>query len=673
VLGVRVIAGRDFTAADGAPNSPRVALIRYGFWKRRFGGDPSVAGRNLSLDGQPVTIAGVLPADFELPTLSSAEVLLSQGLGPNSFLRAYARLKPGVSARQAYAALQPLFQQMRDNAPAAFRKEVGFRLRSLHELQMGDIRRQSWLLLGAVGVLLLIACVNVTNLLLARLAVRRHEFTLRTALGAGKLRLALLSLTESTLLALAGGGIGLLLAAALLKIFIAMAPGGIPKIEQASLDARVLAVSFGVALAAGFAIGIWPAFTVTRFAALYGVRATGARGRLRFGLVSAQIALTVAMLGSASLLLRSLWNLAGVPLGFETDHVVTAQITLNAARYRTVEQQSAVFEQVLERAARIPGVQSAAVSDSLPPRGPMAAMIFSNIDVEGRPHERDGTGGMVPWRLVTPRYFETLGIPVVRGRAFTEADRHAAEPLLILNESLERMLFHGESVVGRRIRPGRGGVAWHTVVGIVKDTRDLGAAAQPEPQYYIVRRSSPEQARRSSFLTVRVSVPAAAAIPYLKQEVAAVDPLLPVSFETMEGRVSELSNRRRFVAWLVGLFAGFALLLAVAGIYGTASYLVTQRTREIGVRMALGATPAQISRQVLRETAGWTAAGAAGGILLASSAAQTMRSQFFGVTASDPLSWTASLAVLGLAITIAVLRPAIRAARVDPAISLREQ
>jgi putative ABC transport system permease protein len=347
---------------------------------------------------------------------------------------------------------------------------------------------------------------------------------------------------------------------------------------------------------------------------------------------------------------------------------VTAQITLNASRYGTPEQQAAFFGQVLERAARIPGVQSAALSDSLPPRGPTAAMIFSNIEIEGRPRVRNGTGGMIAWRLVTPRYMDTLRIPVLRGRGFTEEDARAAEPATILTESLEKMLFRGENAVGRRVRPGPE-AGWHVVVGIARDTRDSGAAAPPEPAYYVARATMP---RRSAYLTVR-SGAAAAAVAYLRQEIAAIDRQLPVRFETMEERVSAISSRRRFVASLVALFAAFALALAAAGIYATASYLVTQRRREIGVRMALGATPAEIGRQVLRETAVWAGGGAAAGMLLAWAGAQSIRSQLVGVTAADPLSWIGSLGVLAAAMGIAVLRPAVRAARVDPAVSLREQ
>ena len=677
VLGVSVAAGRDFTPADDVPGAPLVALIRHSLWARRFGLDPNAIGRALNLDGKQVRIVGVLRPDFELPNLGGSEVLLPSQIPPiprgahvqsSGFLGGIARLKPGVTPQQAYAALQPLFRQMLENVPAAFRREVTLRLRTLRDRQMGDARRQAWLLLGAVVVLLLIACVNVTNLLATRLATREREFAVRTALGASKARLARLALTESTLLALVSGALGLALAAAMLRIFVAMAPGGIPKIQQASLDLRVLTVALVASLAVGCMTGLWPAFAMLRSETLHsrGLAAM-ARPWARLALVTAQIALTVAMLGSSSLLLRSLWKLAAEPLGFDSTHVLVARVSLNAAKYRS-EQQAAFFEDLLARASQIQGVAAAALSDSLPPRGATALVIFANIEAEGRPSPPEGTGGMVPWRLVTPRFFDVMRIPIVRGRAFEEADRKGP-PAIILSESLARRLFPGDNPIGKHIQPQRGQSAWHVVVGIARDVRDEGPTAGPKPTFYVVRPRSPAIGRMSMILTLRSDAPAG----WLRQEIAAIDPHQPVEIETLQQRVAAESNPRRFTAWLVALFAGFALLLAVAGLSGTASYLVAQRRREIGVRMALGATPTAVAQQVLREAAIWTAAGACGGIVLAGASAKLIRSQFFGVTASDPASWSAAMGVLALALGVAVLRPAIRAARTDPAVTLRTE
>jgi predicted permease len=677
VLGARVVAGRDFTSQDDIPRAPRVALIRHSLWMRRFGGDPRAVGRTLDLDGKRVPIVGILPADFELPNLGDSEILLPQQLGivdprgPTGFLRAYARLKPGVTPAQAHAALDPLFQAMLQNAPAAFRKEVNLRVRPLRDRQMGHVAREAWLLLAGVGALLLIACVNVTNLLLARLAARRREFAIRAALGAGPARLARLALTEGALLALAGGALGLLLAAALLRIFITMAPASIPKIEQASLDLRVVALSLGASLVCGALIGFWPALSI-RAAAFRGPAQSGAR--IRFMLATAQIAVTIAMLGSAALLLRSLWNLTSAALGFETDTVLTASITLNAAKYSTRERQMAFFEDLLDRAARTPGAEDAALSDSLPPASQTRAMIFSRLEIEGRPLPREGTGGMVPWRLVTPRYFETLRIRIVQGRGFVESDRHAAEPAMILNELLAKRLFPGQDALGKRIRPhGSPQSPWHVVVGVAGNVRDFGPAANIEPEYYVVRRANPADAGRSAFLAVRYPAGTSAAAAFLREAVGAADPQLPVQIQPMRARVSSLSDQARFTAWLLAAFAALALVVAAAGLAGVASYVVTQRAREIGIRMALGATPARVVRQTLGQTALWVIAGASLGFALAWIAARFLRALLFGITAADPAAWSLALLLLGLALLAAVLRPALRAARVDPAVALRSE
>jgi putative ABC transport system permease protein len=678
VLGVKVVAGRDFTSGDDAPGAPRVALIRHSLWLQRFGGDPDAIGRTLSVDGRPVSIAGVLPADFELPNMGNSEILLPMQLapgspqGPTRLLRAFGRLKPGVTIPQAYAALQPLFQQMLKNVPPSFRSEVTLRVRSLHDRQMGDAARTAWLLLAAVGALLLIACVNVTNLLLARLAAREREFAVRAALGAGRSRLARLALTESLLLSLAGCALGLAVAAALLKTFIAMAPSGIPKLAQASLDLRVAGVATLLALVSGMIIGAGPAMMVIRSRSLHGTRATaGAWPWVRFGLVTTQIALTLTMLGSGGLLLRSLWKQISTPLGFDTQSTVTAFLTLNAAKYRAPEQQMAFFDQVLERAQHMPGTISAALSDSLPPVGSTNAIIYSLLGVEGRPPAPRGTGGMIAWRSVTPGYLKTLGISVVRGRDFNEADRRAATPSMIISESLERRLFPGEGAIGRRIKPGSGTQPFHLVVGVAEDVHDARAGGQAVQEYYVARRRAPEDARRSSFLVVRTSASAALAAGFLRQEIATVDPQLPVEIRTMEARVAELSSRPRFLAWLLAAFAGLALALAAAGLYGVASYLVTQRTRDIGVRMALGATPADIARNVLGEAARWVAGGTMAGLALGWISARALQAQLYGVSGADPLSWIGALLVLSIALAIAVTRPVARAARIDPMTVLR--
>ncbi len=681
-LRMRVAAGRDFAPEEDVAGAPRVALISHGLWRRKFGGDAGIEGKRLTIDGKPVLVAGVLPEGFELPTLAEADVVWPQQLpvlplgrpGAMTFLRGFARLKEGVTAAQASAALQPLFQEMLKNVPPSFRKEVTLRVRGLRDRQMGEARKAAWLLLAAVGALLSIACVNVANLLLARMAARERELGVRASLGASKGRLAALVLTESLMLAAAGAALGLGVAYGLVRVFVAMAPAGIPKLAQASLDWRVLAAAGGAALVAATGIGMAPAWWAARMRGLHGERSTGGvRPWARMAMVSAQVAVTFALLGSCALVLRSLWKMESVPLGFDTSHVLSAGVTLNPAKYGTPERQMEFFERLLERARRAPGVQAAALSDSLPPSGPMGSMIFARIAVEGRPLPENGTGGMVAWRGVTPGYFEALRIPMVRGRGFVEGDRTGVETAMVLSERLERKLFPGESALGKRLSPGGLETPWHVVVGIARDTRNAGLAAEGDPEYYVVRRAEARGARRRLFLVVRAQGEPGATARWLKAEIAGMDGQLPVKFETMEERAGELAARPRFTAWLLAAFAGVALALAAMGLAGVASYLVTQRRRDIGVRMALGATPARIRNAVLSEAGRWIGVGLVCGAALAWGAARFLAAFLFGTQAWDPASWAVSLGVLAVALVAAVLAPARRAARVDPVRALRSE
>jgi predicted permease len=681
VLGLQVAAGRDFRREDERPGGMRVALITYGLWLRRFGGDPRIQGRQLVLDGEPVEVAGVLPRDFELPTLGAVDVLLPQQLtapvagrpAPMVVLRAFARLTPGVTPVQASAALQPLFAAMLKNVPSAFRSEVTLRVRSLRDRQTGDSRRTAWLLLVAVGALVLIVCTNVTNLLLARMAARERELAVRASLGATRSRLMRLVLTESLLLAAVGTAAGLFVAYALLKVSVALAPTGIPRLAQASLDVRVLVAAGGLAIICTVLIGISPALSIDRCGSLHGSRTiTVIRPLARFALVSMQMALTLALLGTSTLLLRSLWNLQRVSLGFEAESVLTASLTLSPGKYRSPERQIAFFEQLLERVQRIPGIQTAALSDSLPPYGAARSMIFSRIEVEGRPLPGQGTGGMVTWRSVTPGYFETLRIPILRGRPFTDQDRHIGEPALILSEQLERRLFPSESALGKRLKPGTEG-PWHIVVGIARDIRNAGPTTHSEPEYYVARRPLTHDAQRRSFLIVRTQAAPTAVTALLRAEIADLDSQLPVTIQTMSERVGEMAARPRFTAWLLIAFAGLALVLASTGLAGIATFLVAQRTRDFGVRIALGATPDRIRSAVLREAGAWVAAGTILGLALSWAFVRFLGSFLHGVTAWDPLTWTVSLLVLSGTLVVSVLPPAGRAARIDPMIALRSE
>ena len=681
-LGLAPLLGRNFSSEEDRPNGPSVALISHALWQGRFGGDPKIAGKMISLDAQPVTIIGVLPRDFEMPTLASADVLVPERLNPAArqstrALRLLARLKPGITIAQANAAMWPLYDRALEAVPPAYKKEVSFRIRSLRDRQMQDARLASWVLLIAVGAVLLIACANIANLLLARSTGRRRELAVRAALGAGPGRLIRQTLTETTLLSLAGGAAGCALAWALLRIFIDMAPSGIPHLDQAALDTRVLLFALAASFLAGLLFGFAPAIEHASAEMLAGSRTTGSRRLLlRQSLVTAQIAISLVLLSCAGTLLRSLWRLESVPLGLTAEHVVTAEFILGKQGYSEASRQLQFFDQLESRLRAIPGAAAFTISDSLPPYGGVRARPFVAIQVEGQPPFSQGTGGMVAWRYVTPGYFATLGIPIVRGRGFSGADRAGGENAIILSESLARKLFPGGGALGRRLHLE----GWFTVIGVAADVRNNGPAGETSPEYYMLRKPAadelfrnqmPPNGWRSAKVAVRTPIGSAAMRQWLKQEIAALDPELPVAVSTMQERVSKLAARPRFNALLLSLFAGIGVLLAAIGLYGVMAFLVGQRTQEIGIRMALGATPAAISRLILSHAAAWTVAGALLGLGGSLFAMRALRSLLFQITQYDP--WTFAVVVPSLAAIAlaAAWAPTRRAARVDPMTSLR--
>ena len=690
-FGVRPALGRDFTVEDDVRGAPPVAIISHDVWMRRFGADPSAIGRTINLNGTPIPVIGVLPAGFAMPR-GEADILRPQQLYPldprspfSAFLTAFGRLKPGITREHAEAAIAPILkanaEELRNGVSIGEgRIKVGVpldsqpRLVPLRDYLVGDASRVAWLLLGAVAGLLLIACVNVTNLTLARMAARDREFAVRSALGAGRARLARLALTESLLLAVAGGAIGLLFAAAMLRIFVQLAPSSIPEIAQASLDRRVFAVAAVLALMAGAAVGIWPALSVLRSRALqYGTRATAPpRPRMRFMLVTVQIGLTVAMLAGSALLLRTLWNLVSVPLGYESERIVTMSVALNVARY-PIGSRGPFFERLLERIHEIPGTAVATMSSAASPTG--ISLVGGILPVDRQPRNALPPGSRIRMREVTPGYFQTFGIPILKGRTFLEPDRKA-QPAAILSESAAKILFPGQDPIGHTVRVPPAN-EWAEIVGVAREIRNTGPTHEPEPELYALwRRDRSDRAggefySRVAFFAIRTQAGTADAVAFLKKAVADLDPQIPVTVEPLNEEVARLTERPRFLAWLLSAFAGLALLLAATGLYGVASYLVTQRTRDIGVRIALGAAPADISRQVVGEAGRWIAAGAALGCALAWAGTQAIESQLYGVGSRDPLSWIAALGVLCAALLLAVLRPAVLAARVDPIEALR--
>lgn len=681
-FGISPILGRSFTAQEDVPNGPRVALLAYGVWQSRFGRDPNMPGKSILIDGQPVTIIGVLPADFEMPTLAHADLLFPEALDEarersGRLLRVFARLKPDVSMAQSRASMQPMFEDALKYVPPQFRKEVHLRIRSLRDRQVQDARSASWVLLGAVGAVLLIACANIANLLLARATGRRKEMSVRAALGAGRGRLIRRTLTETSLLGVLGGATGCALAWLLLRMFVGLAPQGIPRLEQAALDPRVLLFAITGSIASGLLFGIAPAFQNPQPDSLTGSRTAGARRMLlREWLCAAQIAISLVLLASAGMLLRSLWKLESVPLGLNAEHVTTAEFVLGRQGYSEENRQIQFFNNLETRLNQIPGVAASTISDSLPPAGGTRGRLLASMQVAGRPPFEKGTGGMIMWRYVTPGYFATLGIPMVQGRGFTEADREPGSSSMILSQSFAQRLFPNGDAIGQRIKTNE----WATVVGVAADVRNLGPMRPAEPEFYILRKhvsdatshfQEPPEGWRDAKVAIRTSVNPKVMAGWITREFAALDPALPVSIGSMQQKVGRMVDRPKFNALLLSLFAGMGLLLAAIGLYGVMAFLVGERTPEIGVRMALGASPGSIVRLVLARAAGWTVAGVLIGLAGSLFATRMIQGMLFDMPARDPWTFAVVVAALLLVALAAASIPTLRASRVDPMLALR--
>ncbi len=597
-------------------------------------------------------------------------------------LRVFGRLKRGITLESARAQLQPAFERALLTVPAQFRKEVSLRIRPVRDREMGDSRAASLALFGCVLAVLVIACANVAGLLTARAVARGQEMTIRAALGASRWRLARQTLTESLVLSFVGATAGCALAAWLLRAFVSLAPSTLPHIEDATLDSRALLFTVCAAVASALLFGIAPAFWnygTLSGAATRSVTPSGAR--LRGALIALEIALSMAPLTCAGMMLRSLWNLEAAPLGFQSDRVVAARFTLGRQRFATPERQLAFFNELEARLANAPGIDAAALSDSLPPIGGMRSRPLASIAVEGRPPIPEGTGGMTGWRYVTPGYFAAVGIPIVRGRAFTEADRRPGANAAVLSQSLARRLFPNEDAIGKRILRGPHG-EWTTVTGIAGDVANFGPTRASEPEFYILRNHTPDYqfenqepptGWRSAVVIARTASDPNLAAASLRTLIHSLDPALPVEIETMPQSLHELDRKPRFYTLLLAAFAAAGVLIAAVGLFGAMSFLVTQRKREIGVRMALGATRARILRETLTTACLYTAAGLGLGALASLGATHVIRSLLFRVSAEDASSLAAAAALLFAVTIVAAFLPARRAATLDPNRALREE
>jgi putative ABC transport system permease protein len=675
VLGVSPAAGRSFTPADCVPNAARVAIISDGLWQRRFGGERSAIGRMVTLGGQPHEIVGVLPPGFRPIVAAAADVWRPLRLNTAEpargavILRAVARLAPGLTIDRAQTAATTLARQL-EAAHPAFNEKTGINLIPLQERVVGDIRPGLLALAGAVAFVLLIACANIANLAMARGSARARELAVRAALGAGRSRVVRLLLTESLLIAVVGGLAGTLIAAWGVDALVAMAPEGTPRIGEIRLDPRVFAFAALVTVSTGVLFGLAPAIQMSRGGsgalkdAGRGTSAAAGGRRFRRMLIAAEVALSLMLLTGGALLMQTFIRLQSVDLGFDAERVLVAQVNPPNTTYDTIEKHRVFYDQVLERAAALPGVRTAALASVLPLSGD-SDMGFV---IEGRPVPRLPSEQPVTWyRLVSATYFEAMHMRLARGHGFAAGE---ATLSVVVNETLARRYFPGEDPLGRRIR-FEDGDRWFTIVGVAADAKTRGARLEAKVETFIPYWQFTE---RGMNVILKTAVdPGQLAAP-LRQVVYGLDRNVPLSgVTTLEAMVRGSVEQPRFFAQLAAGFAGLALVLAAVGIYGIMAYVVAQRTSEIGVRMALGATAREVFRQVVAD--GLTIAamgigvGAAGSVL----AARRLSTLLFGVGPGDPVTLAATAAVLLAVAAAACAIPARRAARVDPMVALRAE
>jgi putative ABC transport system permease protein len=694
LLGISPLRGRVFTTDEDQFGHDNVAVLGYGAWQRRFGSDPNVLGKTLVLDQKPHQVIGVMPKEFEFPTQGllsgpapefwvpiafSPDQIGPDGRGDNFNISVVARRRPGVSVQQASADIDRISRRIYQTYPPAIQKLFsldGF-VTDLHQQAVGNVKTLLLVLLGAVGFVLLIGCANVANLLLAKAAGRRREVAIRTALGAGRLRLVRQLLTESLLLGLVGGAVGLLIAYWLTQLMIQFSPGDVPRLAEAELNLPVLAFTFAISILTGLLFGLAPALQVSK-ANLNTDLKEGSRGaaafrrsRVRSVLVVAEVALSLVLLAGAGLLLRSFVKLRGVPLGFNPDHLLTMSIALPEARYESKVQVQSFYNVLLEHAQSLPDVKSAAAATGLPLMGQWDIVITP----EGRADTGEKSLTTAFFAGVTPSFHRTLGISLLRGRLFAESDSQKSPPVAVINESMARRYWPNQDALGKRFKwgPADSTRTWHTVVGVVADLKQNNIAADIGPGVYLPIPQMPQDSSIHGFyLAVRTSSDPAAIVSNLRQIVRSLDPEVPLfQVRTMQDVLSESVAPRRFNMLLLAAFAGLALLLASIGIYGVMSYSVSQYTHEIGIRMALGARAADVLQLIVRQGMALVLIGLAVGAAGALALTRVMASLLFDVKPWDPLTLTSVSMLLAAVAFAASYIPARRATRVDPMIALR--
>ena len=679
VLGTRPLMGRLLEPGDERPGGSNVVVISHGLWQRRFGGDPQIVGRAIKLDGREREVVGVTPSDFSFEFVTGAAdfwMPIDPAEGPyksrgSIFLEAIGRLKPGVSVAQAGADMgvvaSRLEQQYQDSNAG-----IGVRLAAAQEDLVGDLRPTLLVLLGAVGFVLLIACANVANLLLARAAGRHREIAVRSALGAWRGRIVRQLMTESLLLALAGGLLGLLFALWGVKILSAFVPENVPRFGETSVDLRVLGFTLAASVLTGFLFGIAPALQSSKFDLNEALKDGGRGGtdgrgrrRVRSLLVVSEVALSLVLLVGAGLLMKSFFKLRNTDPGFDPSNTLTASLSLASVRYDTDEKIADFYRLLVERVRAMPGVESVGAVTPLPLSENNYSFSFS---VVGQPPLPPGQGQSASARFVTPDYFRAQGVPLREGRVFTDADKAGAPGVIVVNEAFARRYLPGVRPLGQRLRLGLNNIEGE-VVGVVGDIRGARLATPAAPEYYVPEATV---AFTDMTLVVRAAGDPASLTPALREAVTEMDKDQPLyDVRTMDALVARSVARQRFSMTLIGVFAVLAMLLAAVGIFSVMSFLVSQRTHEIGIRMALGARQRDILSMVVRQGVVLTLIGVCVGLAGAFALTRLMSGLLYEVSATDPVVYGGITALLAAVALLACYVPARRATKVDPLIALR--
>ncbi len=687
-LGVEPALGRGFRPAEDRPGGDKVVVLGHELWQRRYAGDRSVLGSAIRIDGEPHTVVGIMPERFSFPREMELWLPLALAITPEQrgghWLGVVARLEEGVAIERAQAEMQSIAQRLEQQYPES---NTGWtvNVHGLHDIAVEKIRPALLVLLVTVGCVLLIACADVANLLLARMAAREREVAIRTALGAGRSRLVRQFLTESVLLAVGGGALGLLLAYAGTQALIAFNPDNVPRVSEIRIDLAVLAFTLVLAVVTGLVFGLLPALHAFRHdlqgALKEGSRAVtaggagGAGGRARFArsaLVLAEVAVALVLLIGAGLLLRSFRGLQRVSPGFPPEGVLTVDLTLPESKYAGEPQVAAFYRDLVTELRAIPGVERAGAGFPLPLSG---RNFILALVLEGKPEPPPGQEPSTNVRFVTPGYLETLAIPRRRGRSIRDSDVAGAPRVVVVNETMAASLWPDEEPIGRRFTFGDPedpeDPGWMTVVGIVGDVRHATLDAVPENETYVPIEQAPFGAASIVVRSAGDPMDLAGAV---RVAVRRIDPELPLgTIETVEQVVAASLNQHRFNTTLVGTFAALALVLAVVGVYGVISYGVSQRVHEMGLRMALGAGRAEVRGMVVRQGMAVVLAGVAVGLAAAFAATRLLQAFLYGIRATDPLTFVVVPAVLALAALVASWLPAHRATRVEPMVALRTE